>query len=883
MERDTADCSQGLIMKEIHPIPKWALLFFRWFCRPEYLEDLEGDLLERYERNIQNKGRSYARKHFLLDVMKLFRPGIIQIKVNTQISNTMTRHHFLIGYRNLLRNKGYSLLNIGGLALGMTIAILIGLWLYDEFTFNEVHEKKDRIVQILRKSSSQGETFVNQSLPGKLGPVLDEQFRDLFDQVVTIRARLEERALANGRKRFSQKGYYMQHGGAEMFSLKMIHGSRDGLKDVNSIFLSQSLANKLFDSGDPIGQFISMDNSIDLEVTGVYEDLPRNSTFHEASFFISLDRFYAGKPWLFAWDNYNMWIFGTLAEGITPEAASGPIEHLMKGHTGNQNGYPRALAHPMTDWHLRSAFENGLPVLSETLKFVILYGMVGTFVLLLACINFINLSTARSEKRAKEVGIRKTFGSVRMELIRQFLIESFLYVFLAFMLSLVSAWFLLDWFNQVADKQLVMPFDQPVFWLAGIVLTLVTALISGSYPAFYLSHFQPISVLKKIGFSGRSSILGRRTLVVFQFTISMILIITSLVVQNQISFVKNRPVGYSQSGLLTLRSTSPEFVGKYELLRQELRSTGMVTDIAQANYPLTTTLGNMDDFLWEGKAEYDPTFNMVLVNYDYGNTIGWEVVEGRDFSRDIASDQGGGVIINEAARKVMGMENPIGQTITSKGGYAGLKRFHIVGVVKDLLKGSPFEPVQESIMILADMEMSNLFIRINPEVSTSEALIAISEKFDELLPNTPFHYEFVDDVYAKKFDLEDRVGNLSGFFTLLACMISCLGLLGLAAYTAERRTKEIGIRKVLGASVYDLWQLMSKEYTWLVLVALIIATPVSVVLMTQWLESYTFKVDLNLGTFVLAGIGTLLITHLTVSSQALKAATSNPTEVLRDE
>lgn len=864
--------------------PRLVLRFFRWYCRADYLEDLEGDLQERYELNIQDKGRSFARKHFALDVMKLFRPGIIQFKVNTQISNAMTRHHFLIGYRNLLRNKGYSFLNIGGLALGMTIALMIGLWLHDELTFNEVHEQKDRIVQILRKSTARGETFISRPMPGKLAPVLDEQYKDLFDQIVVIRGRLEERALANGRNRFSQKGYYMQHGGAEMFSLPMISGSINGLKDVNSIFLSRSLSDKLFNGQDPIGQYVTMDSQVDLEVTGVYEDLPRNSTFSDASFFISLDRYITGRPWLFAWDNYNMWIYGKLSEGATAASASESIEHLMKGHTGNANGYPRAFAHAMSDWHLRSDFENGVPVLSEAMKFVILYGLVGTFVLFLACINFINLSTARSEKRAKEVGIRKTFGSVRIELIRQFLIESFLYVFFAFVLSVFASWFLLDWFNMVADKQLIMPFDQPVFWLAGLGLTVITALIAGSYPAFYLSHFQPISVLKKMGFSGRSSMWSRRALVVFQFAISMILIVASLVVQSQVNYVKSRPVGYNQSGLLTLRSTSPEFEGKYDLLRQELKSTGMVTDIAQANYPLTSTLGNMDDFSWEGQAEgYDPTFNMVIVNYDYGNTIGWEVVEGRGFSRDITSDQGGGVVINEAAQKVMGLENPVGKTFISNGGYAGLKKFHIVGVVKDLVKGSPFEPVRESIMILADMELSNLFIRINPEVSTSEALVAISEKFDELFPNTPFHYEFVDDVYNQKFAMEERVGNLSGFFTVLACVISCLGLFGLAAYSAERRTKEIGIRKVLGASVFHLWQLMSREYTWLVLGALVIALPVSYALMSQWLESYTFKVGLELWIFFMAGAGTLLITHLTVSSQALKAATRNPTEVLRDE
>lgn len=865
-----------------HRIPKWSLAFFRWYCHPDYLEDLEGDIHERFERNYTQNGRSFARRHYTFDVLKLFRPGIIHIKVKTQFNNTM-RHHFIIGYRTLLRDKVYSFLNIGGLAMGMTIAILVGLWIHDELTYNDVHIHKDRIIQVMRLNEWEGETYVNQSLPGKLGPVIKDQFQDLFDQVVIIRGRIEERALTNHSQKFSEKGYFIQNGGPSMLSLDMINGSEKGLKEINSILLSESLAMKLFNGQNPVGQSVRMDSQTDLQVSGVYRDLPRNSTFHQASFFISLERYHHGIPSLFAWDNYNMWIYGKLAEGKTAQDATESIRHLMKGHTGDRE-HPVLMAHPMTDWHLRSAFKNGVPVLSETMKFIILYGLVGSFVLILACINFINLSTARSEKRAKEVGIRKTFGSVRSELIQQFLTESFLYVFFSFVLALIGSWLLLDWFNDISDKHLVMPFNRPIFWLAGFGLTTLTAFVSGCYPAFYLSRFRPVSVLKRKIRVGKSSIFSRRTLVVFQFTISITLIITSLVVRNQVEYVKSRPVGYNQEGLLTMRVNSPEFVGRYELLRQELKSTGKVLEIAEANYPLTTTLGNMDDFIWEGQPEgFDPTFNMVVVTHDYGDAIGWELVAGRNFSREYASDLKGGVIINESAQKIMGFKHPIGKTFTSKGGYAGFKRFHIVGVVKDLVKGSPFEPAKESIHILREPDFNNLFIRINPQVSTSDALVSISEKFEELFPNTPFHYEFVDDVYANKFATEERVGKLSGFFTILACFISCLGLLGLAAYSAERRTKEIGIRKVLGATVFSLWKLMSREYSWLVLISLLIACPIAYYLMTGWLESYTFKTSLSWSVFALAGMGVLGITLITVSSQAIKAAVRNPVEVLRYE
>ncbi len=550
---------------------------------------------------------------------------------------------------------------------------------------------------------------------------------------------------------------------------------------------------------------------------------------------------------------------------------------------------PEVFLHPMSQWHLYSSFENGVNVTSEGVTFVWFYGIIGVFVLVLACINFMNLSTARSEKRAKEVGIRKAVGSQRAQLVGQFLSESLLMAGLAFIVCLGVIQLILPWFNGVADKKVAPLWTNPVFWIAGLAFTVFTALLAGSYPAFYLSSLQPIKTLKGGGnFGGRSAAYSRKLLVVFQFTISIALLIGTLVVHQQIQFVKNRPVGYSRNGLLSFPKNG--LADKADVLRNELLRTGVVYEVAESASPLTKVSSNNTGFEWRGKAPgADDDFGTLGVSYEYGKTIGWQFVAGRDFSRQYPSDSSG-LIVNEAAVKRMGLKNrnrsagagglPVGEIVRSNDWHKGT--FRILGVVKDMVMESPFEPVRPTIFSLRGYKQW-LFVKINPQTSTSDALLKIEAAFKTIAPSVPFEYKFVDDEYGAKFAAEERIGKLSTFFAGLAVLISCLGIFGLASFAAEQRTKEIGIRKVLGASVTNLWQLLSKDFVGLVVIAFLIATPLAYYVLRNWLLKYEYRTDLSWWLFALAGAGALIITLLTVSFQAIKTALLNPVKSLRTD
>jgi putative ABC transport system permease protein len=700
-----------------------------------------------------------------------------------------------------------------------------------------------------------------------------------------VRARVEDRVVAFGEKKFSQSGYFMQAEGAEMLTLRMIHGARQGLNDMKSIMLSASLAKKLFGEADPLNQVVTMDAKWDLKVTGVYEDLPKNSEFSEATYFAPLDLYLNGWATLDAWDNYHMYIYVQLHPGRDFDKISAIIKDSMLSHLDAEKAAskPEIFLHPMRKWHLHSQFENGTSVTSERMKFVWFYGTIGVFVLLLACINFMNLSTARSEKRAKEVGIRKSIGSQRRQLIHQFFGESLLVAVFSFAASLLIACLALPWFNNIADKNISMPWTNYRFWLAGITFTILTGLLAGSYPALYLSSFNPVKVLKGTFKAGRFATLPRRILVVVQFTVSISLIIGTAIVYRQIQFAKNRPVGYSRERLLSLRPRSPEYHGKYQILRNELKKTGVVEEVAEANYSVTSTSGWNGGFDWRGKAAgFNPSFNTIRVTHEYGSVIGWQFVAGRDFSR-VFPDDLSAIVINESALKLMGLEDPVGEVVTWQPKGLEAQTFRIVGVVKDMVKGSPFEPTDPSIIFLSEKDLEWLYIRISPQVSAHEALPKITRVFGDLIPSAPFDYRFADEEYDAKFRAEERVGRLAGILSFLAILISCSGLFGLSSFVTEQRSKEVSIRKVLGASVPGLWRLLSKEFVVLVIISCAIAIPVSWSFMMKWLQQYNYRATVSWHVFALAGAGALLITLITVSFQAIKAATANPVNRLRSE
>jgi ABC-type antimicrobial peptide transport system permease subunit len=489
-----------------------------------------------------------------------------------------------------------------------------------------------------------------------------------------------------------------------------------------------------------------------------------------------------------------------------------------------------------------------------------------------------NLSTARSEKRAKEVGIRKAIGSVRGQLIMQFFSESFLVVILAFVLSLLLVQLALPLFNQVADKQVGILWTNPVFWLAGIGFSLLTGLIAGSYPAFYLSSFQPVKVLKGTFRVGRFAAVPRKVLVVLQFTVSVTLIIGTVIVFRQIQYAKNRSVGYDRNKLIEINMNTPELFRNFKALKNDLMASGAVYGVSVSSGSITGQSGGTTNISWKGKSlEGKPLLMSNNVSHEYGKAIGWQILQGRDFSREFSTDTSS-MIINETALKLMAFKNPLDEIVTTSG-----KQYKVIGVVKDMVRENPFRPVSPTFFIVNTTYVNVIQVKLAPEMGTAEALAKAEAVFRKHNPDSPFVYNFVDEVYGKKFGEEERIGTLALFFTILAVLISCLGLFGLASFVAEQRTKEIGVRKVLGASVTNIWALLSRDFIMLVLISLFVASPIAWYFMNKWIMNYDYRAGISWWIFALAGGGALLITLLTVSYQAIKAALMNPVKSLRSE
>jgi ABC-type antimicrobial peptide transport system permease subunit len=688
--------------------------------------------------------------------------------------------------------------------------------------------------------------------------------------------------LANGDKKLIREGNYVEPSFNEMMSLKMISGVRSDLKDINSVMLSQTLAEDLFGEEDPVNKVILFDEKTNVKVTGVYEDFPDNSSFRDVTFLAPWDLYVSTDPYAKnakdQWDQNSWQIFAQVKEGKYFEKVSEKIKEI-RIKRDNPPGYkPEFFLHPMSKWHLYSDFKNGVNT-GGLITFVWLFGLIGFFVLILACINFMNLATARSEKRAKEVGLRKSIGSVRAQLIFQFLCESLLTVSFGFMLSLLIVQLILPFFNEVADKQINILWRNPWFWTLGIAFSLITGLLAGSYPALYLSSFEPVKVMKGTFRPGRLAGLPRKILVVLQFTVSITLMIGIVVVFRQIEFARSRPVGYDRSGLIEVRMNTSQLYGHYEALRNDLLNTGAVYEMSQSAGSVTAgDFGGTTAITWPGKKPgTQPLFMSYKITHEFGKTVGWKITEGRDFSRDYASDNSS-IILNESAVKLIGFKNPIQESVNLAG-----KEFKVIGVIQDMIRESPFRPVRPSFFLLDYQPVNVINIKLDPQTGTVEALTRVEDVFKKYNPGAPFDFNFVDDQYARKFSDEMRIGKLSGFFTALAIFISCLGIFGLASFVAEQRTKEIGIRKVLGASIFNLWRMLSKDFVWLVIISSCISIPVGYYLMDNWLQKYDYRVEISWWIFLMTCAGALAITLLTVSYQSIKAARANPVNSLRSE
>ncbi len=860
-----------------HRPPKGAQKLLLFFIKDDFAEEVLGDLEEKYFLSLKTGSPQRARLNYWLEVLNYMRPFAFKYFRSNSIFNTMFRHNLLIGTRILLKNKLFSFINIVGLAVGITVAILIGLWIHDEFSFNKNHENFDRIVQVLRKDMDDGEVRVNSSLVGQLGIKLAEEYGHYFEEVAMTFYRPSNQLLTANANTVEDMGYYFQPSICNILTPIMISGTWDALDEVNGILISESLAEKLFNDENPMGEIVSFNVSTSLIVTGVFKDFPRNSTFGDANFFVSQHLIYNSQN-PYTWDNYNIKIYGLLRENVQLADASGGIKDILNDELQLTDEPIDLLLISMRDWHLNSYFKNGEQVTSEKMKFVGLYALTGILVLLIACINFMNLNTAKYQTRVKEIGVRKAIGSYRRNLIAQFLTESALYSFAALAVSLIAVFFILPWFSYVTDKELIFPFSYIWFWIGCLAFAAFSSLIAGFYPALFLSSINPVSAER--GNTKQGSVRFRQVLVIFQFTVSIVLIVGTIVVYQQLNFAKERPVGYNQDHLLTTIGRSKEFFEKYNLLKTELKNTGVVEEVASANYPLINTLGNNNAFRFKGE-KVNATFNTIYTTADYGSTVDWEVVEGRDFSQEL--DESGSIILSESAAKIIGLDNPLGERMESPRDYNGRRTFTVIGIVKDMVKGSPFEPPVPLMVFCSEEPQRFFFIRMNKNSDYVSAINQIQQVYEEHLPGEGFNFNFVDDLYLTKFKTEEQVGNFAAFFCLLAIVICCLGLFGLSAFVVNQRVKEIGIRKILGASLFNLWSLLSKDFGILVLISCVIATPLSMNILSNWLDGYSYRIELSIWVFVVGGLACVLITLATVSYHSIKVSRANPVESLRSE
>ncbi|NOT74676.1 MAG: FtsX-like permease family protein [Cyclobacteriaceae bacterium] len=784
----------------------------------------------------------------------------------------MIKSYFKMTLRSLMKNKGYSFINIIGLSTGIAVAILVGLWMKDELSFDSYFSNHESIAEVMVVQSNEGQSSTGTTISSMIADPLQTKYGSDF-QSMSLASYESEYFMSVEDRMLSSTGMSVQKSFPEMFTLNMIQGTRGALSDPSTMLISMSLSKSLFGEANPINKTIRLNNKFDMTIGGVFEDFPNNTTFSNTKFLLPWEHPDNYNNSITEWRNHHCLMFVQLED---PANINEVIEKIKGLPMPYITGWKEELTlQPLDRLHLYNEFKEGKSV-NGRIELVWMLGIIGGFILLLACINFMNLSTARSEKRAKEVGIRKTIGSVRSQLISQFLVESIVVAMISLMVAMMLVQLSLPFFNSIANKKMTILWSEPFFWFLILGFALFAGILSGSYPAFYLSSFKPIKVLKGTFKSGSMAALPRKILVVLQFTVSVTLIIGTTIIFKQIEYAKDRPVGYSREGLITVRVNTDELRDHYDVVRHEILQTGVIENVASSSQS-PAHFRNNNSIDWQGK---DPAltifFRNVNVSSDFGKTIGWKIIEGRDFSGEILSDSSA-VIFNKSAIDAMHLEAPLGQVIKFRD-----KEYTIVGITDDMLTQSPYDPLEPSFFIMKKSK-SVIVLRIRQDISPQEAFATIEPIFKKHNPSAPFVYNFVDLEYGKKFADEQRVANLATAFALLAIFISCLGLSGLASFVAEQRTKEIGIRKVMGASVTNLWKLLSKDFVILVIVSCAISVPIASHYLEKWLMKYKYHTDISWWVLFSTCLGALIITLLTVSYQSLKAAIANPVKSLRSE
>ncbi len=791
----------------------------------------------------------------------------------------MIKNYFKIAWRSLLRGKGFSFINIGGLAIGMSGTILILLWLQNEMSYDKFHANKDNLYQVYGLGSNiDGHARAIDVTSQPLAPALKQNYSEVeaSTRVEGVNSFL---FTANNKSFTNINGSFVDPSFLNMFSFPLIEGDKkQQLNNVYSITITQTLAKKLFGDEDAIGKTIKIDSTDNFTVTGILKDLPSNTRF-DFEYLLPWDYFKK-----IGWNNDN-WVsnntptYVLLKPNTNLAVFNAKIKNISRVNAGRNDIWTHFLF-PLSQWHLYSNFENGKPA-GGRIDTVRVFGIIALFILLIACINFMNLSTARSEQRAKEIGIRKVAGASKGLLIGQFITEAFLTSCIAAAFALLIVQLVLPAFNTLINTHLSIVYNSIYFWMYALAFIVFTGLLAGSYPAFYLSSFRPVSIFKKQFKRTNATISPRKILVVLQFTFAVILIISTIVIRSQVVYTQDRDKGYSNNNLVQVNFAG-DINKNYALIKQDLINLGIASSVTKTMTDIVRGGYHSWGLRWPNEIPKDTvtTITIYSADADLIKTTGMHLVEGRDIDINKYSGDSFSVLLNESAVKTMGLKNPVGQII--KNPFDNIN-WLIIGIVKDYIQGSPYNNIPPTVIYGPGAWFNMMYIKFNPASSTANSLAKAEQVFKKYNPSYPFDYKFVDQQYAQQFDSGQRTKKMAGLFAALAIFISCLGLFGLSASVAESRIKEIGVRKILGASVVSITKLLSFDFIKLVIVSIVIATPAAWYAMNRWLQDYAYRINIGWGIFVIAGLLTIVIALITVSFQAIKAAIANPVNNLRTE
>jgi putative ABC transport system permease protein len=786
----------------------------------------------------------------------------------------MFRLNLKIALRNLWRNKGFTLINLGGLAIGLASCMILLLYVAYEYGYDKQFTDYDKTYVLYNNQKTASETFSFMAFPGKLKDEIKEKVPGIAR--VSRLSYPEPMLVSYNQNNFKMNAVFGDPDFLKMFDYKVLKGNPNTfLNSVEGVILTETLAKNLFGNEDPINKVIKLDNKENLKVEGVIADRPKNSTL-ELDYIMSWKLYDKLNSWTktSGWGNNYCMMFAQLRDNSSFNQTNNQLKGMIKAHEKDANGEP--FMHPLSKWHLYDKFVNGQNVGGRIDQLRIFF-LLAFCILLIACVNFMNLSTAKSEKRAREVGVRKAIGSSRNNLIGQFMFESVLLTTLSMLVAFVLIEVSLPYFNNLLGITLGINYNDYKFWSVFLGLTLITAVIAGSYPAFYLSSFDPVKVLKGFKLSGGSSLSIRKFLVVFQFVFAACLIVCTAVIYQQLNYIKNKPIGYNKANLIQI-PTEGEFSKKEkrEILKDELLKSGAITGFTEYSLSLTGGGNNTYGISWPGKNEKDKILvNFRFTNLDLIKTTGMEILQGRDFSKDFVDTAN--VLVNEAMVKVMGMKNPVGKMIDWD------QPIRIIGVVKDYVMESPYQKAAPLLIAQNPNRASIIIMRLNDKNNITSSINHINEAIKRLNPSYPTEIKFVDDNFEKKFRNEKLLGTLSNWFGGFAIFISCLGLLGLALFMAEQRKKEISIRKVLGATTANILTLLNKDFIKLVAIANVIAFPLAYIIINKWLSGYEYRISISALPFIVAIGLSVIIAVLTVSIQSVKVAKANPVDALKYE